>query len=136
APGLGDVKYHFGASSDREMDGRNMHLTLTANPSHLEAVNPVALGRTRAKQDMKDINDRKRVMCLLMHGDAAFAGQGIVAETFAYSDLIGYQTAGTVHVVINNQIGFTTNPEYARSSPYASDVAKAVQAPIIHVNGD
>ncbi|MEX2647414.1 MAG: 2-oxoglutarate dehydrogenase E1 component [Alphaproteobacteria bacterium] len=135
--GSGDVKYHLGASSDRAMpDGRKMHLSLTANPSHLEAVNPVVLGKVRAKQAQIDDKKRSRVMGLLMHGDAAFAGQGLVAETLGLSELKGYRTGGTIHVIVNNQIGFTTSPKNSRSSPYPSDVAKMVQAPILHVNGD
>ncbi|MBT6442862.1 MAG: 2-oxoglutarate dehydrogenase E1 component [Alphaproteobacteria bacterium] len=144
--GSGDVKYHLGASADREFeDGRKVHISLTPNPSHLEAVNPVVLGKVRAKQTMShgtdsgdaaDTADRLRVMGILLHGDAAFAGQGLVSETFELSALRGYRTCGTVHIVINNQIGFTTNPSHARSSPYCSDIAKSVQAPIFHVNGD
>ena len=135
--GSGDVKYHLGTSSDREFDGRKVHLSLTANPSHLEAVNPVVLGKVRAKQrQMDDEAARIKVLPLLLHGDAAFAGQGLVAECFGLSQLRGYRTGGTVHFVVNNQIGFTTSPKYSRSSPYPSDVAKMVQAPIFHVNGD
>ena len=135
--GSGDVKYHLGTVADRELaDGRRVHLSLTANPSHLEWVDPVVVGRVRAKQTMRGDTARKRVMSVLMHGDAAFAGQGIVAETLGMSELRGHRTGGTVHVIVNNQIGFTTSPGYARSSPYPSDVAKTVQAPIIHVNGD
>ncbi len=134
--GSGDVKYHLGASSDREFDGNEVHLSLTANPSHLEAVNPVALGKTRAKLNQRRDANGTSVLTLLMHGDAAFAGQGIVAECFALSELRGYRTGGTIHVVVNNQIGFTTAPHYSRSSPYPSDMAKAVQAPVFHVNGD
>ncbi len=143
--GSGDVKYHLGASSDRAFDGNNVHLSLTANPSHLEIVNPVVLGKSRAKQAQRatwteegqDLFDlRARVMPLLIHGDAAFAGQGVVAECFALSGLRGYRTGGTMHFIINNQIGFTTAPHYSRSSPYPSDVALMVQAPIFHVNGD
>ncbi len=135
--GSGDVKYHLGTSSDRDVaDHRWMHLSLTANPSHLEAVNPVVEGKVRAKQTMKEDDERKRVMALLLHGDAAFAGQGLVAETFGMSELRGHKTGGTVHVVVNNQIGFTTSPRFSRSSPYPSDVAKMVAAPIFHVNGD
>jgi 2-oxoglutarate dehydrogenase E1 component len=134
--GSGDVKYHLGASSDREFDGNKVHLSLTANPSHLEIVDPVVLGKARAKQDQ--LNDRKRcqVLPLLIHGDAAFAGQGVVAECFGLSGLRGHRTGGSLHVIINNQIGFTTNPRYARTSPYPSDVAKMIEAPIFHVNGD
>ncbi len=134
--GSGDVKYHLGASADREFDGNKVHLSLTANPSHLEAVNPVALGKTRAKLTQRDDINGTSVMTLLMHGDAAFSGQGIVAEGFALSDLRGYRTGGTIHVVVNNQIGFTTAPHYSRSSPYPSDMAKAIQAPVFHANGD
>ena len=138
--GSGDVKYHLGASSDREFDGNKVHLTMNANPSHLEAVNPVVLGRTRAKQYMESeatgTLDRSHKLPLLLHGDAAFAGQGVVSECFALSGLQGYRTGGTIHFIINNQIGFTTSPMYSRSSPYPSDVALMVQAPIFHVNGD
>ena len=138
--GSGDVKYHLGASSDREFDGNSVHLTMNANPSHLEAVNPVVLGRSRSKQALIEKEtkklDRSEVMPLLLHGDAAFAGQGVVSECFALSGLQGYRTGGTVHFIINNQIGFTTSPMYSRSSPYPSDVALMVQAPIFHVNGD
>jgi 2-oxoglutarate dehydrogenase E1 component len=138
--GSGDVKYHMGASSDREFDGNTVHLSLTANPSHLEIVNPVVLGKARAKQQF-DLNEnpaagRGMVMPLLIHGDAAFAGQGVVAECFALMGLKGYRTGGTLHFVVNNQIGFTTSPRNSRSSPYPSDVALMVQAPIFHVNGD
>ena len=146
--GSGDVKYHMGASSDREFDGNHVHLSLTANPSHLEIVNPVVLGKARAKQafDIREANkglpesqwalDRSKVMPVLIHGDAAFAGQGVVAECFALMGLKGYRTGGTMHFVINNQIGFTTSPRNSRSTPYPSDVALMVQAPIFHVNGD
>ena len=134
--GSGDVKYHLGTSSDREFDGNNVHLSLTANPSHLEAVNPVVLGKARAKQFQIGSDVGGQVMPLLLHGDAAFAGQGIVAECFGLSELKGYRTSGTIHFVVNNQIGFTTSPKYSRSSPYPSDVGKMVQAPIFHVNGD
>ena len=146
--GSGDVKYHMGASSDREFDGNTVHLSLTANPSHLEIVNPVVLGKARAKQafDIREANqglpedqwalDRSKVMPLLIHGDAAFAGQGVVAECFALMGLKGYRTGGTMHFVVNNQIGFTTSPRNSRSTPYCSDVALMVQAPIFHVNGD
>ena len=134
--GSGDVKYHLGTSSDRTFDGNTVHLSLTPNPSHLEAVNTVVLGKVRAKQQLRADAERHKVMGILMHGDAAFAGQGLVAETLDLSQLRGYRTGGTVHVIVNNQIGFTTNPTAARSSPYSSDVAKAVQAPIFHVNGD
>src|SRR5499427_1772249 len=136
--GSGDVKYHLGASSDREFDGNRIHLSLTANPSHLEIVDPVVLGKVRAKQDQHgDPPDmRISVLPLLMHGDAAFAGQGVVAECFSLSDLKGYRTGGSLHFIVNNQIGFTTYPRYSRSSPYPSDVAKMIDAPIFHVNGD
>ncbi|SMX47227.1 2-oxoglutarate dehydrogenase E1 component [Maliponia aquimaris] len=134
--GSGDVKYHLGASSDREFDGNTVHLSLTANPSHLEAVNPVVLGKVRAKQDQLNNPERTKVMPILLHGDAAFAGQGIVAECFALSGLRGHRTGGTIHVVVNNQIGFTTAPHFSRSSPYPTDNALVVEAPIFHVNGD
>ena len=143
--GSGDVKYHLGASSDREFDGNKVHLSLTANPSHLEIVDPVVLGKARAKQDQHadqprgdivPLEQRARVLPLLLHGDAAFAGQGVVAECFGLSGLRGHRTAGSVHFIINNQIGFTTNPRFARSSPYPSDIAKMVEAPILHANGD
>jgi 2-oxoglutarate dehydrogenase E1 component len=136
--GSGDVKYHLGASSDREFDGNKVHLSLTANPSHLEIVNPVVLGKVRAKQDQHGATpeDRTMVLPLLMHGDAAFAGQGVVAECFGLSGLKGYRTGGSIHFIVNNQIGFTTYPRYSRSSPYPSDVAKMIEAPIFHVNGD
>ncbi|HEX4270380.1 MAG TPA: 2-oxoglutarate dehydrogenase E1 component [Rhizomicrobium sp.] len=135
--GSGDVKYHLGASSDREFDGRKVHLSLTANPSHLEAEDSVVLGKARAKQaQLGDTQDRTSVLPLLIHGDAAFAGQGVVAECFAMSGTKGFRTGGTVHFVINNQIGFTTAPIYSRSSPYCTDIALMVQAPIFHVNGD
>jgi len=135
--GSGDVKYHLGASSDREFDEVKVHLSLTANPSHLEASDPVVLGKARAKQtQLGDKTTRASVMPLLLHGDAAFAGQGVVAECFAMSGTKGFRTGGTIHFVVNNQIGFTTSPAYARSSPYPSDVALMVQAPIFHVNGD
>jgi 2-oxoglutarate dehydrogenase E1 component len=144
--GSGDVKYHLGASSDREFDGNRVHLSLTANPSHLEIVNPVVLGKVRAKQDQvgefdeeRDVvplTERAKVLPLLLHGDAAFAGQGVVAECFGLSGLRGHRTAGSIHFIINNQIGFTTNPRFSRSSPYPSDVAKMVETPIFHCNGD
>ncbi|WP_398481711.1 2-oxoglutarate dehydrogenase E1 component [Tardiphaga sp.] len=136
--GSGDVKYHLGASSDREFDQNKIHLSLTANPSHLEIVDPVVLGKVRAKQDQHGDPPEERisVLPLLMHGDAAFAGQGVVAECFALSDLKGYRTGGSIHFIVNNQIGFTTYPRYSRSSPYPSDVAKMIDAPIFHVNGD
>ena len=132
----GDVKYHLGASSNREFDGNVVHISLTDNPSHLEAVNPVVLGQVRAKQFFHNDPSRKSVIPVLIHGDAAFAGQGVVAECFAMSGLPGHNIGGTIHVIVNNQIGFTTAPRFARSSPYPSDVAKLSQAPIFHVNGD
>lgn len=143
--GSGDVKYHLGASSDREFDGNKVHLSLTANPSHLEIVNPVVMGKARAKQDQMatvwqgdiiPLSERVKVMPLLLHGDAAFAGQGVVPEILGLSGLRGYRVGGTVHFIINNQIGFTTNPAFSRSSPYPSDVAKGIEAPIFHCNGD
>ncbi|MBJ7578759.1 2-oxoglutarate dehydrogenase E1 component [Devosia sp. MC532] len=147
--GSGDVKYHLGASSDREFDGNKVHLSLTANPSHLEIVDPVVLGKARAKQDKfiapdaKLVNmdqsakpDRSVVLPLLIHGDAAFAGQGVIAECLGLSGLKGHRTGGSIHFVINNQIGFTTSPMYSRSSPYPTDVAKMIEAPVFHVNGD
>ncbi|AXC50839.1 2-oxoglutarate dehydrogenase E1 component [Paracoccus suum] len=135
--GSGDVKYHLGASSDRSFDDNTVHLSLTANPSHLEAVNPVVLGKVRAKQDqMSDQEHRTAVLPVLLHGDAAFAGQGVVAECFGLSGLRGHRTGGTIHVVVNNQIGFTTAPSFSRSSPYPTDIALMVEAPIFHVNGD
>ncbi|SVA74239.1 uncharacterized protein METZ01_LOCUS127093, partial [marine metagenome] len=134
--GSGDVKYHLGVSSDREFEGKKIHISLVPNPSHLEAVDPVVIGKVRAKQtQLKDKNNNK-VFGLLIHGDAAMAGQGIVAETFAMSQLLGFRTGGTIHFVINNQIGFTTMPQYGRSAPYCTEIAKMVQAPIFHVNGD
>ena len=132
----GDVKYHLGASSNREFDGNLVHISLSDNPSHLEAVNPVVLGQTRAKQFFHQDKKRQKVVPVLIHGDAAFAGQGVVAECFAMSGLKGHNTGGTIHIIVNNQIGFTTSPRFARSSPYPSDVAKMVEAPILHVNGD
>jgi len=134
--GSGDVKYHLGTSSDRVFDGRSVHLSLTANPSHLECVNTVVLGKVRAKQHQKNDTEREKVVGLLLHGDAAFSGQGLVAETLDLSHLYGYKTGGTIHWVINNQIGFTTSPRFSRSSPYCSDVGKIVGAPIFHVNAD
>ena len=135
--GSGDVKYHLGTSTDRVLpDGRTMHLSLTANPSHLEAVNPVVMGKVRAKQTQKGDTERGRVMAILMHGDAAFIGQGVVHECLQMMDLKGYRIGGTIHLIVNNQIGFTTSPAYSRSSPYPSDVARGVQSPVFHVNGD
>ena len=132
----GDVKYHLGASSNREFDGNSVHVSLTDNPSHLEAVNPVVLGQVRAKQFFHKDKERKQVIPILIHGDAAFAGQGVVAECFAMSGLKGHNTGGTIHIIVNNQIGFTTSPRFARSSPYPSDLGKIVEAPILHCNGD
>ena len=138
--GSGDVKYHLGASSDRTFDGNEVHLSLTANPSHLEIVNPVVLGKARAKQAFalreNPSAGRGHVLPLLMHGDAAFAGQGVVAECFNLMGIRGYRTGGAIHFIVNNQIGFTTSPRYSRTSPYPSDVALMVEAPIFHVNGD
>src|SRR5580700_7410421 len=136
--GSGDVKYHLSASSDRSFDGNKVHLSLTANPSHLEIVNPVVLGKARAKQDQHGATpeDRTMVMPLLISGDASFAGQGVIAECFGLSGLRGHRTGGSVHFIVNNQIGFTTYPRYSRSSPYPSDVAKMIEAPIFHANGD
>ena len=134
--GSGDVKYHLGTSTDRKFDDINVHLSLTANPSHLEIVDPVVLGKARAKQDQIGDHERNKVLPLLLHGDAAFAGQGVVAECFALSALKGHKSGGSIHFIINNQIGFTTSPIYARSSPYPSEVAKMIGAPILHVNGD
>jgi 2-oxoglutarate dehydrogenase E1 component len=135
--GSGDVKYHLGASSDREFDGNKVHLSLSANPSHLEIADPVVLGKVRAKQDqLNDYIERVKVMGIIIHGDAAFAGQGVVAECFGLSGLRGHRTGGSLHFIVNNQIGFTTYPRFSRSSPYPSDVAKLVEAPIFHVNGD
>ena len=135
--GSGDVKYHLGTSTDREFDGIKVHMSLVPNPSHLEAVDPVVLGKTRANQTMRDdLADHIQVLPILLHGDAAFAGQGIVWECLGFSGIRGYNTGGCIHFIVNNQVGFTTSPQFARSSPYPSDVAKGVQAPILHVNGD
>ena len=134
--GSGDVKYHLGTSSDREFDGIKVHLTLLPNPSHLEAVDPVVLGKARAVQTIKGDKEGDTVLPMLLHGDAAFAGQGVVWECLSFSGLPGYGTGGTIHFIVNNQIGFTTSPQFGRSSPYPSDVAKGIQAPILHVNGD
>jgi len=136
ADSTGDVKYHLGASSNREFDSNLVHVSLADNPSHLEAVNPVVLGQTRAKQFFHKDKKRKKVVPILIHGDASFAGQGVVAECFAMSGLPGHNIGGTIHIIVNNQIGFTTSPKFARSSPYPSDLAKMVDAPILHVNGD
>jgi 2-oxoglutarate dehydrogenase E1 component len=134
--GSGDVKYHLGTSSDRDFDGNTIHLSLTANPSHLEFVNPVVVGKVRAKLAQRGDGEGTQVMPMLLHGDAAFAGQGVVGETLMISDLPGYKVGGTMHIVINNQIGFTTMPKFSRSGPYCTDVAKMLAAPIFHVNGD
>jgi 2-oxoglutarate dehydrogenase E1 component len=135
--GSGDVKYHLGTSTDREFDGIKVHMSLVPNPSHLEAVNPVVLGKVRANQTARgDLGKHEQVLPVLLHGDAAFAGQGIVWECLGFSGIRGYNTGGCIHFIVNNQVGFTTSPQFARSSPYPSDVAKGVQAPIFHVNGD
>ena len=135
--GSGDVKYHLGTSTDREFDGIKVHMSLVPNPSHLEAVNPVVLGKVRANQTARDdLGKHEQVLPVLLHGDAAFAGQGIVWECLGFSGIRGYNTGGCLHFIVNNQVGFTTSPQFARSSPYPSDVAKGVQAPIFHVNGD
>lgn len=134
--GSGDVKYHLGASADRQIQGEKIHLSLTPNPSHLEAVNPVVVGKVRAIMQKYKAEKAPKVLGILLHGDAAFAGQGIVAETLCLSELEGYKTDGTLHLIVNNQIGFTTRPQFSRSSPYPSDVAKGIQAPILHINGD
>ncbi len=134
--GSGDVKYHLGTSSDRDFDGNNIHLSLTPNPSHLEFVNPVVIGKVRAKQVQRDAVESSAVLPLILHGDAAFAGQGITAETLMISELPGYRVGGTIHIVINNQIGFTTRPHFSRSGPYSTDVARMLASPIFHVNGD
>ena len=134
--GSGDVKYHLGASSDRSFGGNLIHVSMAANPSHLEAVNPVVAGKIRAKQRLIRDNNNTRVSGLLIHGDAAIAGQGVVAETFTMSQLNGYRIGGLIHFIINNQIGFTTSPQYSRSAPYSSEIGKIVQSPIFHVNGD
>ena len=136
-PGSGDVKYHMGYSNDRDIAGQSVHLTLTPNPSHLEVVNPVVAGKVRAKQDLKnDSETRRSVLAFTVHGDSAFAGQGTVAETLMMAELDGYKIGGTMHVIINNQVGFTTLPQYTRSGPYSSDVAKMIYVPIFHVNAD
>jgi len=134
--GSGDVKYHLGTSTDREFEGIRVHMSLVPNPSHLEAADPVVLGKVRAIQTTKGDIEHKQVLPVILHGDAAFAGQGVVSECFGFSGVPGYNTGGTIHFIINNQVGFTTSPQFGRSSPYPSDVAKAVQAPILHVNGD
>jgi 2-oxoglutarate dehydrogenase E1 component len=135
--GSGDVKYHLGAEGEVTTDsGATIKVSLSANPSHLEAVDPVLEGITRAKQDVLDRGEEFPVLPILLHGDAAFAGQGVVAETLNLSQLRGYRTGGTIHVIVNNQVGFTTSPRHSRSSVYSTDVARMVQAPIFHVNGD
>ena len=135
--GSGDVKYHLGTSGTyRSLDGQETQVYLAANPSHLEAVNPVLEGIVRAKQDQLPRDEAFNILPMLLHGDAAFAGQGVVAETLHLSQLQGYRTGGTVHIVVNNQVGFTTSPKYSRSSVYATEVARMIQAPIFHVNGD
>jgi len=134
--GLGDVKYHLGFSSDISTPGGSLHLSLAFNPSHLEIITPVVLGTVRARQRQREDQARREVMSILVHGDAAFSGQGVVAESLNLSKLNGFRTGGTVHIVVNNQIGFTTNPLDARSTLYCTDIAKMVQAPILHVNGD
>lgn len=135
-PGSGDVKYHMGYSNDRTIAGQTVHMTLTPNPSHLEVVNPVVTGKVRAKQNLRGDVNRKEILTLLVHGDAAFAGQGLVMETLMMSELAGYTVGGTVHIIINNQVGFTTNPDCSRSGPYSSDLIKMLGCPIFHVNGD
>jgi len=136
--GSGDVKYHLGMNYNRPTpSGKMVHLSLVANPSHLEAVNPVVEGKVRAIQFYsEDEKERKRSMPVLLHGDAAFAAQGVVYETLGFAGLPCYTTGGTIHIIVNNQVGFTTDPRFARSTPYCSDVAKTVNAPIFHVNGD
>jgi 2-oxoglutarate dehydrogenase E1 component len=135
--GDGDVKYHLGFSTDRtSSQGHAIHISLTPNPSHLEAVDPVVEGRSRAKQEKANDRDRVHGLPVLIHGDAAFAGQGLIAETLNLSQLPGYKTGGTVHVIVNNQIGFTTSPSDARSTTYCTDVAKMIEVPIFHVNGE
>ena len=135
--GSGDVKYHLGTSTDREFDGTSVHMSLVPNPSHLETVDPVVLGKSRAQQAIRDdLDDKQQVLPVLIHGDAAFAGQGVVWESLSLTGVNGYDTGGCLHFIINNQIGFTTTPRFARNSPYPSDVAKGVMAPILHVNGD
>jgi 2-oxoglutarate dehydrogenase E1 component len=135
--GTGDVKYHLGFSGDIKTDGGNVHVSLAFNPSHLEIVNPVVEGSVKARQDRRGDSEHNQVLPILIHGDAAFAGQGVVTETFQMSQVDGFRTGGTLHIVINNQIGFTTSkPSYARSTPYCSDIAKMIEAPIFHVNGD
>lgn len=135
--GSGDVKYHLGTSTDREFDGVKVHMSLVPNPSHLETVDPVVLGKVRAQQTFRDdLTKHEQVLPVLIHGDAAFAGQGIVWECLGFSGVSGYNTGGCIHFIVNNQIGFTTSPQFSRGSPYPSDVAKGVQAPILHINGD
>lgn len=136
--GSGDVKYHLGTSTERinRVTNSKIKLVVVANPSHLEAVNPVVAGKTKSEQFYRDDKNGDKVMSMILHGDAAFSGQGVVFETFHLSDLPAYTTHGTVHIVVNNQIGFTTDPRYSRSSPYCTDVARVTNAPIFHVNGD
>ncbi|KAJ2513786.1 2-oxoglutarate dehydrogenase E1 component, partial [Coemansia sp. RSA 2049] len=135
--GSGDAKYHLGMNFDRPTpNGKRVHLSLLANPSHLEATDPVVLGKTRAQQMYTNDSARTRTMPLLVHGDAAFAAQGVVYETLGFSDLPGYATGGTVHVIVNNQVGFTTDPRFARSTLHPSEIAKSISAPIVHVNAD
>jgi len=138
--GSGDVKYHLGVSDDREFDGNSVHLSLAPNPSHLEVVAPVVMGKSRAKQQMASgtyqSHNPEQVMAVILHGDSAFAGQGVVTESFQMSQIAGYRTGGTIHVIVNNQIGFTTTPDEYRSGQYSSDVAFMVEAPVFHVNGD
>src|SRR5262249_39650559 len=135
--GRGDVKYHLGHSGDwTTANGRKIHLSLCFNPSHLDFVDPVVLGRVRAQQDRFNDNDRRDVFGIIMHGDAAFAGEGVIQETLNLGKLAGYTVGGALHIIINNQIGFTTTPAEGRSTPYASDVARMLQAPIFHVNGE
>ncbi|HYD18754.1 MAG TPA: 2-oxoglutarate dehydrogenase E1 component [Patescibacteria group bacterium] len=134
--GSGDVKYHMGTSADRDFGGTSVHMSLVPNPSHLEFVDPVVVGKARAKQALRKDSERQQVLGILIHGDAALSGQGIVPETLMMSDLPGYRVGGTMHIVINNQIGFTTAPLYSRSGNYCTDVAKMIQSPIFHVNGD
>jgi 2-oxoglutarate dehydrogenase E1 component len=137
AEGSGDVKYHLGMNYERPTpSGKRVHLSLVANPSHLEAVDPVVLGKTRALQFYNKDHDQTKAMAVLMHGDAAFAGQGVVYETMGFSDLPSYSTGGTIHIVVNNQIGFTTDPMSGRSTPYCTDIAKSINAPVFHVNGN
>ena len=134
--GSGDVKYHLGMSSQINLKGKEVNLSLLANPSHLEAVDPVVIGKVRAEQLYRGDVTQQRVMPVLLHGDAAFAGQGVVYETLGLSELPAYGTGGTLHIVVNNQIGFTTVPAKGRSGMYCSDLAKSINAPIFHVNAN